>query len=79
MLFGTVLGLVICRSNPQEVTTQFFNGMGNAYGNVIGIIIAVAGAAIVCAQLAGVDPMEIAKRNAPGMIIAAVVAMFILL
>lgn len=166
MLFGTVLGLIVCRSNPQEVTKQFFNGMGQAYGNVIGIIIAaavftkgmeligltgslievmkhseqiarvaaafgpmivailcgsgdaatlafngaitphatdfgfgisqmgsaaflsgtfgrtmspVAGAAIVCAQLAGVDPMEIAKRNAPGMIIAAIVCMFILL
>ncbi len=166
MLFGTVLGLIVCRSNPQDVTKQFFNGMGEAYGNVIGIIIAaavftkgmeligltgsliemmkhsehiargaaafgpmiiailcgsgdaatlafngaitahaadfgfgisqmgsaaflsgsfgrsmspVAGAAIVCAQLAGVDPMEIAKRNAPGMIIAAIVSMFILL
>jgi DcuC family C4-dicarboxylate transporter len=166
MLVGTVLGLIICRSNPQEITKQFFDGMGQAYGNVIGIIIAaavftkgmeligltgslidvmkhseqiargaaafgpmliailcgsgdaatlafngaitphaadfgfgisqmgsaaflsgsfgrtmspVAGAAIVCAQLAGVDPMEIAKRNAPGMIIASIVCMFILL
>ena len=166
MLFGTVLGLVICKSDPQEGTKQFFNGMGNAYGNIIGIIIAaavftqgmeligltgsliemmkqseqisrfaaafgpmiiailsgsgdaatlafngaitphaadfgygisqmgsaaflsgsfgrsmspVAGAAIVCAQLAGVDPMELAKRNAPGMIIASIVSMFILL
>lgn len=166
MLFGTVLGLVVCRSNPQEVTTQFFNGMGSAYGNVMGIIISaavftqgmeligltgalidgmkhsehisrfaaafgpmiiailcgsgdaatlafngaitphatdfgfgisqmgsasfmsgsfgrsmspVAGATIVCAQLAGVDPMELAKRNAPGMIVAAIVSMLILL
>lgn len=166
MLAGTVLGLVVCKSNPQEVTKQFFSGMGHAYGNVIGIIIAaavftegmqligltgslidamkhseqiskiaaafgpmivailcgsgdaatlafngaitphatdfgfgisqmgsaaflsgsfgrtmspVAGAAIVCAQLAGVDPMEIAKRNAPGMIIAAIAGMMILL
>lgn len=166
MLFGTVLGLVVCRSNPRDVSTQFFNGMGSAYGNVIGIIIAaavftegmqligltgalteamkhseqiskfaaafgpmiiailsgsgdaatlafngaitphatefgygisqmgsaaflsgsfgrsmspVAGAAIVCAQLAGVDPMELAKRNAPGMILAAIAAMVILL
>lgn len=166
MLFGTFLGLVVCRSNPQEITTQFFNGMGNAYGNVMGIIIAaavftqgmemigltgaliegmkhsehisrfaaafgpmiiailcgsgdaatlafngaitphaadfgfgisqmgsasfmsgsfgrsmspVAGATIVCAQLAGVDPMALAKRNAPGMVIAAIVSMLILL
>lgn len=166
MLFGTVLGLVVSRSNPQEVSKQFFNGMGEAFGSVMGIIIAaavftkgmeligltgalteamknsqhiakfaaafgpmliailsgsgdaatlafngsitphaadfgygitqmgsgaflsgsfgrtmspVAGAAIVCAQLAGVDPIEIAKRNAPGMIIAAILAMMILL
>ena len=166
MLFGTLLGLIVCKINPQDVTTQFFNGMGNAYGNVMGIIIAaavftkgmeligltgslvdamkhsehisrfaaafgpmviailsgsgdaatlafngaitphatdfgfgisqmgssaflsgsfgrsmspVAGATIVCAQLAGVDPMELAKRNAPGMVVAAVVSMVILL
>jgi len=30
----------------------------------------VAGGAIVCATIAGVNPMEIAKRTAPGMIIA---------
>ncbi len=166
MLFGTLLGLIVCRSNPRHITTKFFDGMGNAYGNVIGIIIAaavftegmkiigltdaliegmkhsehiakfaaafgpmiiailcgsgdaatlafngaitpnaadfgygisqmgslslisgslgrtmspVAGAAIVCAQLAGVDPMELAKRNAPGMILASIAAMLILL
>ena len=158
--------MVVCRANPKAVTTNFFDGMGNAYANVIGIIIAaavftegmkligltgalidimknsqqvsrlaaafgpmviailsgsgdaatlafngaitphaadfgfgisqmgsasllsgsfgrtmspVAGAAIICAQLAGVDPMEIAKRNAPGMVLAAIAAMFMLL
>lgn len=39
----------------------------------------LAGAAIICAQLAGVNPIEIAKRNAPGMLIAAVASMFLLL
>jgi DcuC family C4-dicarboxylate transporter len=39
----------------------------------------LAGAAIVCATLAGVNPVEIAKRNAPGMIVAALVTMVILL
>lgn len=39
----------------------------------------LAGAAIICAQLAGVSPMELAKRNAPGMLIAAVAAMILLL
>ncbi len=39
----------------------------------------VAGAAIVCAALASVNPMEITKRNALGMVLAAIVVMFILL
>ena len=38
----------------------------------------LAGATIVCAGLAGVNPLEIAKRNAPGMIIAVTVCIFIL-
>lgn len=38
----------------------------------------LAGAAIVCAGLAGVNPLEIAKRNAPGMIIAITVCMLML-
>lgn len=38
----------------------------------------LAGAAIVCAGLAGINPLEIAKRNAPGMIVAVTVCMFLL-
>lgn len=39
----------------------------------------VAGAAIVCAGLAGVNPMEITKRNWPAMVLAAIVVMLMLL
>ncbi len=165
MLIGVFLGLVATRSNPTVVTKEFFKGMGDSYGSVMGIIIAagvfvagmqavglvesliaalkestdmakyaaaygpfflaiitgsgdaatlafngavtphaeqfgmgiiqmgslatlggcrgrtmspLAGAAIVCAGLAGVNPMEIAKRHAPGMLIAVTVAMFML-
>lgn len=165
MLFGVILGFAVTRKDSQEISKQFFAGMGEAYGNIVGIIIAaavftkgmemigltgalisfmkqsegiarlaatlgpfviavlsgsgdaatlafngaitpyakqfgfevaqlgsqaflagalgrsmspVAGAAIVCATLAGVNPVEIAKRNAPGMIIAALVTMVIL-
>jgi DcuC family C4-dicarboxylate transporter len=39
----------------------------------------VAGAAIVCAGLAGINPMEITKRNWPAMVLAAIVVMLILL
>lgn len=166
MLIGTLVGVAVTRTNPTQVTKAFFDGMGNAYGNIFGIIIAagvfvggmeaiglvkafigmlvsstavvkvaatfgpfllaiiagsgdaaafafnqavtphaaqfgltmvnmgsvatlsgalgrtmspIAGAAIICATIAGINPMELAKRNAPGMIIAVVVIMFILL
>lgn len=42
MLTGTVLALVVTMSNPQEVSKKFFDGMGSAYGSVIGLIIAAA-------------------------------------
>lgn len=166
MIFGVILGYIVTLKNPQEISKSFFEGMGNGYAGVMGIIIAaatftagmqligltdaliaamknsqsvvklagtfgpfviavlsgsgdaatlafngaitphaqqfgleivqlgslaqltgalgrtmspVAGAAIICAQLAGVSPVELTKRNAPGMIIAAIVAMFMLL
>lgn len=166
MIAGVILGCAATRYNPQELSKQFFAGMGEAYGGVMGIIIAaavftkgmemigltgaliavmkqsagiaklsatfgpfivailsgsgdaatlafngaitphagqfgfgitqmgsqayitgalgrsmspVAGAAIVCAQLAGVSTIELAKRNAPAMIITAIVTMFVLL
>jgi len=166
MLIGTALGFAVTLTKVDEISKQFFDGMGNAYGNVIGIIIAaavftkgmeligltaalitamksseaiarlaatfgpfiiavlggsgdaatlafngaitphaaqfgfgilpmgsqafiagalgrsmspVAGVAIVCAGLAQVNPIEMAKRNAGPMIIAAVISMFILL
>jgi len=50
--------------------------LGGALGRTMSPI---AGAAIICASIAGVNPMELAKRNAPGMIIAVIVSMFILL
>jgi C4-dicarboxylate transporter, DcuC family len=39
----------------------------------------IAGAAVICASFAGCSPLEVAKRNAPGMIIAVTVAMILLL
>jgi DcuC family C4-dicarboxylate transporter len=39
----------------------------------------LAGGAIICCTLAGVNPLELTKRNAPGMLLAAVVAMVMLL
>ena len=159
MITGTLLALIVTRVNPQEVTKEFFKGCGDAYGGVMGLIIAagvfttgmaaigltgalinfmkgsasiakiagafgpwliavlsgsgdaaalafnnaitphaeqfgmtimnlgsmaqmtgaigrsmspVAGAAIICAQMAGVNPMEITKRNGIPMLIGVI-------
>jgi DcuC family C4-dicarboxylate transporter len=166
MLIGAALGFAVTLMKADDISKQFFDGMGNAYGNVIGIIVTasvftagmqaigltgalinamksseaiariaatfgpfviavlggsgdaatlafngaitphapqlgfgilpmgsqafiagalgrsmspVGGVAIVCAGLAQVNPMEMAKRNAIPMIVAATVCMFILL
>lgn len=166
MIAGVILGFIVTWLNPQDISKQFFTGMGEAYGSVMGIIIAaavftkgmeligltgalieamkhseqiaklaatfgpfviailsgsgdaatlafngaitphakqfgygiiemgstaqivgalgrsmspVAGAAIVCAQLAGVSTIEITKRNWPGMLIASIVVMLFLM
>ena len=42
MLVGTMYAVLVTRANPAEMTRNFFDGMGSAYGNVIGIIIAAA-------------------------------------
>lgn len=39
MVLGVVIALVITWSDAQKVCSQFFDGMGAAYGSVIGLII----------------------------------------
>lgn len=39
----------------------------------------VAGGLIICSSIAGVSPMEAAKRNAPGMVLACIATMILLL
>lgn len=166
MVIGAIISLAATRKNPVELTKNFFNGMGDAYANIIGIIISVgvfvaglnalglikalinwmlnstgivkiaatfgpfllalisgsgdaatvafneavtphaaefglqtmnmgsaaalggtlgrtispiAGATIICAGIAGVDPIEVCKRNALGITLALVVGMILLL
>ncbi len=163
MIIGAIYGLLVTWSSPATITKQFFTGMGNAYADVMGIIIAasvfaagleasgaikwfinlltespeyarwgstlgpflmgmvsgsgdaatmafnksitphaenfgyakdhlgmaaalagalgrsaspLAGAAIVCAGLAAVNPFELAKRTAPVMVVAVFVVAF---
>lgn len=166
MLIGAIYAIVVTRISPIKITNEFFNGMGNSYANVLGIIIAasvfvaglkstgaidsaieflkqsndfvrwgatigpfimgvitgsgdaaaiafnsavtphaaelgythvnlgmaaaisgaigrtaspIAGVTIVCAGLAGVNPVEMVKRTAPGMILAILfLALFML-
>lgn len=165
MIIGCILALAVTKTNPAELTKSFFDGMGKAYADIIGIIISagvfvagmnamglvkaftnamlnnpaivkiaasvgpfllglivgsgdaatfafneaitphaadfgmtpvqmgsmatlggtlgrtmspIAGATIIVAGIAGVNPMEIAKRNALPMVLAMVVGMTVL-
>lgn len=40
MIIGSILALVVTRKNPSGLSNAFFDGMGKAYGEIIGIIIA---------------------------------------
>ena len=40
MIIGTLLTLLITRTKPADIGKAFFQGMGEAYGSIIGIIIA---------------------------------------
>lgn len=166
MIIGAILTLVVTRTKPKDLSDAFFDGMGMAYGKILGIIISagvfvsglttiglvkwfidimlnnpaivklcaalgpfilgllvgsgdaatfafneaitpyapefgmsqvqmgsmatlggtlgrtmspIAGATIICAGIAGVNPMEITKRNAIPMLCALTVGMLILL
>ncbi|WP_443743674.1 C4-dicarboxylate transporter DcuC [Sutterella sp.] len=40
MLIGAIYTMIVTLCNPQKAVTEFFNGAGKGYGNVLGIIIA---------------------------------------
>ena len=40
MLIGAIYGILVTLISPVKITEEFFNGMGNSYANVLGIIIA---------------------------------------
>ncbi len=42
MVIGCLLALLFTRVNPAKLTKEFFSGMANGYGEVIGIIIAAS-------------------------------------
>jgi len=60
--------------------TSMDMGSMAAIGGALGRTMSpVAGGLIICATLAGVSPMEVAKRNAPGMILACIATLILLL
>ncbi len=166
MLIGAITAILVTRSSPEAVTKEFFNGMGTAYAQIMGIIIAasvfvsglhatgaidaiiailkeanetvrwggtfmpfamgvitgsgdaatmafneavtpfahalgydtenlgmaaaitgalgrtaspISGAAIVCAGIAQISPVELAKRSAPGMVLATLFIALVML
>ncbi|CZE45811.1 C4-dicarboxylate transporter DcuC [Campylobacter geochelonis] len=40
MLLGAIVTIFVTMTNPEKITKEFFKGMGSAYADVIGIIIA---------------------------------------
>lgn len=42
MLIGAIYSIIVTRASPVKITEEFFNGMGNSYANVLGIIIAAS-------------------------------------
>ena len=42
MVVGTLLGVLVTGTSPATILQRFFDGMGSAYGNAMGLIIAVA-------------------------------------
>lgn len=42
MLIGAIYAIIVTRISPVKITEEFFNGMGNSYANVLGIIIAAS-------------------------------------
>ena len=40
MIYGVIFTFLVSRADPQQVTKEFFTGMGKGYANIMGIIIA---------------------------------------
>lgn len=42
MLIGSILAIFVTMTNPEKISKEFFNGMGSAYADIMGIIIAAS-------------------------------------
>ena len=71
MVIGTILALAVTRTSPAEVSKSFFDGMGKAYGDVIGIIIAAGVFAAGLTQVGLIDMLINAVTGVEGAVAAA--------
>ena len=62
MVIGTILGCIVTRTNPGEMAKSFYDGMGKAYADIIGIIIAAG------VFVAGMNAMGLVKAFINAMI-----------
>ena len=62
MVIGAILTCIVTRTNPAALTKSFFDGMGKAYGDIIGIILAAG------VFVAGMNAMGLVKAFIAAMI-----------
>lgn len=70
---------VSAHASQFGLDTVHMGSMATLSGAIGRTMSAISGATIICAGFAGINPLEIAKRNAPGMIIALIVTYLILM
>ena len=63
MLIGAVYTMIVTRCDPQKAFTNFFDGAGKGYGNVLGIIIAAGVFACGLRETGVVDALIEALKN----------------
>ena len=73
MLVGTVVTMLVTRLSPGTASKAFFNGMGDAYAGVMGIIIAAGVFIAGLAAIGSIDHMIAALKQAKA--VAPVAAM----
>ena len=79
MVIGAMLALVVTRKNPTNFSNAFFDGMGKAYGSILGIIISAGVFVSGMTAMGLVKTFTTAMLNNPGIVkVCAAVGPFIL-
>lgn len=79
MVIGAMLALVVTRKNPTNFSNAFFDGMGKAYGSILGIIISAGVFVSGMTAMGLVKTFTTAMLNNPGIVkVCAAVGPFVL-